>query len=92
MVRPKKSHWEIRIIGQKKVIVRNYRLIRLNQGGTRGVARGQLPPIIFKTRKREKEKEKRVKVKKKEGNNKKIITNDHNAVHKWVKTDEFLRG
>ena len=60
------------------------------RGDIRWVAWHPLP-IIFKKRKKEKEKEKKGKIKKKDGK-KKIITNDHNVVYKWVKTDEFLKG
>ena len=55
-------------------------------------------PLSFskkeREREREREKEKRGKIKKKEGKNKKIkkiTTNDHNTIYKWVKSDEFLR-
>ena len=51
------------------------------------MARG---PYHFQKREKEKEKEKKGKIEKKEGKNKKIktiITNNHNAVYKWVKTD-----
>ncbi len=69
---------------------------RPNRGGTRGVAEN--PPIIFKKKKKKKsereEKRGKIQEQNKEKNKKikKIITNDHNAVHKWVKADEFLRG
>ena len=53
------------------------------RGGARGWHGGQ-PPISFK---KEKRKRKKGKFEKKE----EIITNDHNAVYKWVKTDECLR-
>ena len=50
------------------------------------MARGRCP-LSFKTKRSENQERKK---KKKEI--KKIITNYHNAVYKWVKTDEFLRG
>ena len=64
------------------------------QGRHQGDGRGQLPTLSFskKEEKRKRRKKGGNSRKKRRGKKKKIITNDHNAVHKWVKTDEFLRG
>ena len=63
------------------------------------MVKGVAAPIIFKKRmkkkKREREVKKGKKLRNKKGKIKKtknIITNNLNAVYKWVKTDKLLRG
>ena len=68
---------------------------KIGQGWHQGGGKGGICPYHFQKKKKKRERsEKGKKQEQRRGKNKikKIITNNLNAVYKWIKTDEVLRG
>ncbi len=55
-----------------------------------GIYQGCMQGVVVAPKRANLKKIKKKKAKKEQ--NQEINQNDHNAVHKWVKTNEFLRG